>query len=342
MNRFSSITNVMRSPFLRGLFVSAPLVAASLLVLGEAQALRTITVSEIMSRGRSGIGFSYWWGHGRWTGGGPTNPGSCTGSCGNCTHRGANGADCSGFVAKAWRIPDNNALETDMHPYGTSAFKNSRVHWTSVSRANAREGDAFVYNNGTRGHIVLFQSWTGRGTARIMEAPGCRIKIRSTTKSLGSQYIGIRRKDISGAPAGGNRDGSNVLCTTNAHCGTGKFCCDSDGDGVKHCADAACPAVVTPGGGPPVGDGVRECNVAEPDCAQPYGNCCDNDEDGKFHCTSSTCKGCSHPVSETGSSLRLECNACTQKLCSSDPYCCEQRWDIACVTRAAEECGATP
>jgi hypothetical protein len=334
----TSMTSLLRSPLLCGLLVGAPLLLAGLLVIDDAQALKSISTSEIMSRGRSGVGFSYWWGHGRWTGGGPTNPGACYGSCGGCSHKGSNGADCSGFVAKAWRVPDGNALEVDMHPYSTGGFKNERTYWKGVSRNAAKEGDAFVYNSGGKGHIVLFQSWTGKGTAKILEAPGCKTKIRSTTKSLGSQYIGIRRNDVSGA-GGGNKDGSNVLCTIDAHCGTGKFCCDSDKDGVKHCTTQSCAAVKPGGGGTDPGDGKTECVAAEPNCANPYPNCCDNDEDGKFHCTSSTCKGCGHGVNETGSSLKAECNACTQKLCGSDPYCCEQRWDIACVQRAATECG---
>jgi hypothetical protein len=332
-NHQSSLSRVVR-----GLVVGLPLVAATLLGFNEAQALKSISVSEIMSRGKSGFGYSYFWGHGRWQGGGVTNPGVCSGSCGKCSHKGANGADCSGFVAKAWRVPDSNTpLEVDMHPYGTSSFRYQKTYWKPVSRNAAKEGDAFVYNSGGKGHIVLFQGWTGKGTAKIYEAAGCKTKIGSSTKSLGSKYIAIRRDAVTSS-ATANKAESNVLCTIDAHCGAGKFCCDSDGDGQKHCSTQSCVQTPVGGAGDP-GDNKTTCDVASPNCANPYPNCCDNDGDGAYHCTSSTCKGCGHDVNTTGASLKAECNACTTKLCSLDPYCCEQRWDVACVQRAKEECG---
>lgn len=326
---------------LRTALIGLPVAVAGFLALGEAQALKPISAGEILSRATSGFGYSYWWGHGAWKGGGVTNPGVCSGSCGNCSHKGSYGADCSGYVAKAWRVPDNNAaLEKDDHPYGTSSFRNERTYWKPVSRNAAKPGDAFVYNTGGHGHVFLFVGWTGKGTAKIYESAGCKKKIGSATKAIGSQYIAIRRNDVSGsAPTPGEPDGSNVLCTINAHCGAGKFCCDHDKDGQKHCSTKSCVAVPTGGGSPPPGDGKTTCDAANPNCENPYPNCCDNDGDGQSHCTSSTCKGCGHNVCTTGASLKAECDGCSAKVCDSDPYCCEQRWDISCIQKARDVCG---
>ena len=43
---------------------------------------------DALSRARSGVGFSYWWGHGRWIPGGLSSAtaGSCSGACPNCSH----------------------------------------------------------------------------------------------------------------------------------------------------------------------------------------------------------------------------------------------------------------
>src|SRR6185369_7526194 len=84
--------------------VAAPLALATFAVLSLATAISPISRDKIIAISKSGVGYSYHWSHGRWQGGGVVNPGVCKGSCPNCSHSGANGADCSGFVAKAWAL----------------------------------------------------------------------------------------------------------------------------------------------------------------------------------------------------------------------------------------------
>ena len=130
-----------------------------------------------ISRAQSGVGFSYWWGHGRWLSGGPSSStrGSCSGSCPSCSHSGGYGADCSGFVAKAWWVPSTNTdLSHDYHPYSTYNFYNERTHWAPISRSSIRKADALVYRSGSSGHIVLYQSSSDPwGNLWVYEARGC-------------------------------------------------------------------------------------------------------------------------------------------------------------------------
>ena len=72
---------------------------------------QALTTDEILNRAATGVGFSYWWGHGVWNPG-STSHGSCSGSCPSCTHSGSYGADCSGFAAKVWQVPSTNTSYT--------------------------------------------------------------------------------------------------------------------------------------------------------------------------------------------------------------------------------------
>ncbi len=149
-----------------------------------------------ISRARSGVGFSYWWGHGRWRSEGPTSStrGSCSGSCPSCSHGGSYGADCSGFVAKAWSVPSSNtSLSDDSHPYSTYNFYNETTHWRRISRENIRRGDAMVYRSGGSGHIVLNESGSPWGQHWVYEARGCSAGIQHNLRSFSSSYRTIRR-----------------------------------------------------------------------------------------------------------------------------------------------------
>jgi uncharacterized protein YraI len=151
-----------------------------------------------LARASSGEGFSYWWGHGRWLDSGPSSStrGSCSGSCPSCSHGGSYGADCSGFVAKVWRVPSSNApVSVDSHPYHTGAFRSTTGggQWSQVSRGNVRGGDALVYNNGRAGHIVWVRGGDGWGAMDLYEARGCSYGIVRNTRSLGGDYVAIRR-----------------------------------------------------------------------------------------------------------------------------------------------------
>jgi hypothetical protein len=154
------------------------------------------SIADAMARAQAGVGFSYWWGHGRWNDGGPTSStaGSCSGSCPSCSHSGSFGADCSGFVAKVWQVPSSNdTLDVDAHPYSTSTFVVDSSQWSTVSRGSVKQGDAMVYNSGGEGHIFLFESGDGWGSMWTYEARGCATGVVHNLRTASSAYHAIRR-----------------------------------------------------------------------------------------------------------------------------------------------------
>ncbi len=161
-------------------------------------------LDAVFTRAISGVGFAYWWGHGAWLPEGPTSStqSTCSGSCPSCSHAGQYGADCSGYVAKVWQVPSSNtALSRDAHPYSTGDFLNSTGggQWSQVTRANARHGDALVYNNGSAGHIFLVDAGDPWGWVTAYEAPGCASgggRIHRTTRTATSAYRAIRRAGL--------------------------------------------------------------------------------------------------------------------------------------------------
>ena len=151
--------------------------------------------ANALARAMAAVGFSYYWGGGAWQAAGATssNKGSCSGSCPSCSHSGKYGADCSGLVAKAWQFGAEN-LETNSHPYATSSFvSDSSGHWSTVSRASLKTGDALVYNTGSAGHIVLYEKGDGWGTPTVIECRGCAYGCVHDARSFSSTYHGIRR-----------------------------------------------------------------------------------------------------------------------------------------------------
>ena len=150
-------------------------------------------VDTAMSRAASGVGFSYHWGGGCWDPNSSSH-GACYGSCPNCSHSGTWGADCSGFVAKAWQVPGKIALTTCSHPYSTYNFRFTREHWSPVPRSQARRGDAFVHHESGSGHIFLYESGDPWGSLRAYEAKGCSYGIVHGTRTATSNYIVIRRE----------------------------------------------------------------------------------------------------------------------------------------------------
>jgi hypothetical protein len=151
---------------------------------------------EAIANAKTGVGFSYWWGHGRWLLSGPTsqNKGTCNGSCPSCTHGGSYGADCSGYVAKLWQVPSSNTdVSVDSHPYSTWNFQNQTTHWSGVDRANVLPGDAMVYNDGSAGHIFLYEKGDGWGSMWAYEAKGCSYGIVHNLRTATNAYKAIRR-----------------------------------------------------------------------------------------------------------------------------------------------------
>jgi len=149
-----------------------------------------------MARAKSGKGFSYWWGHGRYRPEGPTSTtkGHCSGSCPSCSHSGSYGGDCSGYVAKIWAVPSSNDdLTDDSHPYSTASFVNDTSLWKTVSRGSLHEADAMVYNSNGAGHIFLYASGDGWGSMYAYECKGCSYGCVSGYRTASSAYHGIRR-----------------------------------------------------------------------------------------------------------------------------------------------------
>jgi hypothetical protein len=151
---------------------------------------------QAITRAKGAVGFGYRWGKGRWLPFGVTsqNKGVCTGNCPNCTFRGEYGADCSGLAAKVWTVPSwNDDMTKEAHPYSTWDFVKTNSQWSTVSRGALQKADALVYNDGTGGHIVIYESGDGWGSSWVYEARGCAYGIVHNLRSFGSQYKGIAR-----------------------------------------------------------------------------------------------------------------------------------------------------
>jgi cell wall-associated NlpC family hydrolase len=151
---------------------------------------------QAITRAKSGVGFSYWWGHGRFRPEGPTssNKGSCSGSCPSCSHSGSYGGDCSGFVGKVWQVPSSNSdLTVDEHPYSTANFVHDTSSWSTVSRSSMTKADAMVYNSGGEGHIFLYSSGDAWGSVYAYECKGCSYGCVYDLRTVSSAYHGIRR-----------------------------------------------------------------------------------------------------------------------------------------------------
>lgn len=151
---------------------------------------------KALTRASEGVGFSYWWGHGRWLSSGPSSSthGSCSGSCPSCTHYGSYGADCSGFAAKVWVVPSsNNDLSVDEHPYSTYNFRFEDHGWKKISRGSLTGADAMVYHSGGEGHIYIYDKGDPWGAHWAYEAKGCSYGIQHDLRYATSAYQAIRR-----------------------------------------------------------------------------------------------------------------------------------------------------
>jgi len=132
-----------------------------------------VTAASVIALAMSGVGYSYYWGHGSWRSDG-AQLGTCTGSCPSCSHTGIYGADCSGFVAKVWQVPSASPIDVDAHPYSTYNFYNDTTHWKPVPRSSLQPADALVHRTATSGHIALYESGTDPfGNVWLYEARGC-------------------------------------------------------------------------------------------------------------------------------------------------------------------------
>ncbi len=182
---------------------------ATLIASPALAAPAAMTRDEIIALAKSGVGYSYWWGHGCWRTDG-TQHGSCSGSCPSCTHTGSYGADCSGFAAKVWQVPSPSAVTSNAHPYSTSNFRWEQIHWDRINRDNTARGDCMVYRNdaNTGGHIVVYESGDAWGSATVLECKGCAYGCVRNVKAMSTAYVTIRRHNLTTPVTTGKAMGS--------------------------------------------------------------------------------------------------------------------------------------
>jgi hypothetical protein len=206
----------------------------------EAAAIEPMSPQQIIDLGKHAVGYSYWWGHGRFRTDG-ASPGSCSGSCPGCTHTGQYGGDCSGFAAKAWQIPKPIPLDQDAHPYSTYHFTNQTTHWTSVPKESAALADAFVYNVDGAGHIFLYEKGDPWGYVHAYECKGCSYGCTYGSRKADAKYKVIRRNALTGG-CKAHCEGSKIFgddCGQGDCAAFGATCVD-DALGVR-CVFGACP-----------------------------------------------------------------------------------------------------
>jgi hypothetical protein len=153
-------------------------------------------IEDAMNRAESGVGFSYWWGHGAFLPQGPdsSSAGSCSGGCPSCTHTGKYGGDCSGYVAKVWQVPASNSdLANVSHPYSTIDFNKDSSQWSTIDQGSMKTGDAMVYNNGSAGHIFIFDHGDPWGSLYAYECKGCSYGCTAGIRSATTAYHAIRK-----------------------------------------------------------------------------------------------------------------------------------------------------
>jgi hypothetical protein len=259
------------------LLVGFSLAAASIVAaLPAVAAPPSSTRDEIVSRGNGVVGFSYWWGHGRWSTSSGASHGSCSGGCPSCSHSGSYGADCSGFVAKAWQVPDAISVSTDKHPYSTYYLDNYSYHWSTISRGSIKKADAMVYNTGGAGHTFLFVSGDGWGWMTAIECKGCSYGCVKGSRTASSSYKAIRRDNVQDEA---DKDGDGIgdskdNCPSNKNSDQkdtdkdkkGNACDgDDDGDGIADDKDNC-----------PINSNESQKNTD----SDKLGDACDADDDG--------------------------------------------------------------
>jgi uncharacterized protein YraI len=150
---------------------------------------------DAISRAKSAVGFSYWWGHGKFREEGPSasTAGSCKGSCPSCSHYGKYGGDCSGLVTKVWQVGQDDALSSDEHPYSTAEFNVSTSQWKKISRSSIERADAMVYRSGSSGHIFLYAKGDAWGSMYAYECKGCSAGCVYDLRTASGSYHAIRR-----------------------------------------------------------------------------------------------------------------------------------------------------
>jgi hypothetical protein len=190
-------------------------------------------VDAILCRGASAEGFSYEWGGECWCRNGcapdltSCDPGVCTpdpgySGCPNCSHSGTYGADCSGFVSKAWQVPDPYATDAcDVSRYVASSFTADHTYWNVVPMTGLQPGDAVASSS----HVILVIGHQDAfGDHEVVEAKGCTYGIVRQSRSFSSSYSGARRVNLSECVCSAG-DQETRDC---GDCGTQQRSCEGD------------------------------------------------------------------------------------------------------------------
>ena len=207
-----------------------------------------MTVQEMVEIAKTVPGFSYWWGGSKWKPG-AADKGKCipngANGCPDCSHTGPYGADCSGFVGKAWQVDKPVALDVAYHPYSTVHFTGNTTWWTHPPKAEAQLGDAFTYNKNGAGHIFLYEKGNVWGNVYAWECKGCSYGCTYGLRTVSADYINARRKLIQ-APAPACKPHCEGTKIVDDKCGVGDCAayaakCVDDNLGVR-CVSVFCPA----------------------------------------------------------------------------------------------------
>lgn len=174
-------------PALPGLLLPAALLAAP----AAPAVLTTDTVALVAD---SAIGTAFWPGHARW-GAPEPRPSVCLPGTPDW-HRGQNGSDGAGLVAKAWQVPSPSGLDDDQHPYGPLQFWLPHLLWHAVERALWRHGDALVHPSLVPGAVQLLDALDDWGQAAVWRCADCALGCQHAVVPLGASWQGRRRHNL--------------------------------------------------------------------------------------------------------------------------------------------------
>jgi cell wall-associated NlpC family hydrolase len=158
-----------------------------------------ISRQGIINVSQTYVGFSYWLGGGRfpapWDDPQSKDKGSCFSSSFS-GHAGHFGADCSGFAAKVWQLPEALPFSSNKHPFTTSSYYHQRTHWSAIGRQDTQRADMLVYRSGSAGHSIIYEGGDPWGQAWTYEARGCAWGVVHNLRAISSKYQARRRHGI--------------------------------------------------------------------------------------------------------------------------------------------------
>lgn len=244
------------------------------------------TRETIVCRGLSGVGFVYDFGGECWCADGckPDLTTCPPGACKDNHKTGKYGADCSGFVSKAWQVPDPYPVEKCNVPrFGAAVFAENGEHWKTVSKDSLLPGDAASKVS----HVVLIAGEKdSKGSYDIVHASSCNVGIVHKRFSLKDEYVGARRNNLmececepgaSETNSCGDCGKTTRQCNTDCTWGKWSLC-----EGPDPTSDTAC---TVDGGKGVCAVGVKKCEAGHLTCiaTTPTEETCDgvdNDCDG--------------------------------------------------------------